>query len=307
MHNKTFGKTRVRWNLRTNYSLYIMAIPAIVLVAIFNYVPMYGMIIAFQDYQPSLGFSGSPFVGLYWFRYLFSMPDFMQIVINTLSIALQKIIWGQVVSITFALLLNEVRSKYYRRSIQTLVYLPHFLSWVIVGTIFVDLLSTNGIVNSFLGVFGVDPIFFLGSNKYFRPTIVLVDIWKSFGWNSIVYIAAITGIDPELYEAATIDGANYLQKSWYITLASIIPTIILLTTLAFGDILNAGFEQILIMYNPSVYETGDILDTFVYRSGLKEAQFSLASAVGSIKSILGCFMLILSYRIVAKFTDYRVF
>ena len=296
-----------RWNLRMSWPLYFMIAPAIILVFIFNYIPMYGMVIAFQNYQPSKGFIGSPFVGLTWFQQLFSMRDFPQIIKNTFSIAIMKIIFGQLAPIMFALLLNEVGSIYFKRTVQTMVYLPHFLSWVIVGTIFVDILSTKGIFNQFLGVFGIQPVFFLGTSRYFQQTIVAVDVWKSFGWNSIIYLAALAGINMDLYEAAQIDGANRLQKVWFITIPGILPTIILLSTLALGNVLNAGFEQILMMYNPAVYKTGDILDTFVYRSGILEAQFSLASAVGMLKSVCGCIMVVFSYWLVARFSDYRVF
>jgi putative aldouronate transport system permease protein len=299
------GKTR--WNLRMTWPLYLMIAPAVVIVFIFNYMPMYGMIISFQNYQPTKGFTGSPFVGMAWFKYLFAMPDFIQIVQNTFIIATAKIVFGQFVPIMFALLLNEIKAVYFKRTVQTMVYLPHFLSWVIVGTIFIDILSTKGVLNQFLGVFGVEPIFFLGSNRHFRSTVVAVDVWKGFGWNSIIYLAALMGINMDLYEAAQIDGANRLRKVWHVTLPGILPTIILLSTLALGNVLNAGFEQILMMYNPAVYRTGDILDTFVYRSGLLETQFSLASAVGMMKSICGCVMVVLSYWLVARFSDYRVF
>lgn len=284
-----------------------MVLPAVVLLFIFNYVPMFGLVIAFQDFQPTKGFIGSPFKGLFWFKYLFSMPDFWRIVGNTLSIAVQKVIYGQLVPIMFALLLNDVANRPFKRTVQTMVYLPYFLSWVIVGTVFIDILASKGIVNQFLGVFGITPIFFLGSNTFFQGTIIAVDIWKGFGWNSIIYLAALTAINPELYEAAIIDGADRRQRAWHITVTGILPTIILLSTLALGQVLNAGFEQILMMYNPAVYETGDILDTFVFRSGLKEAQFSLATAVGLIKSVSGTAMIVLSYYLVGKFSDYRVF
>jgi len=301
------AKTKTRWNLRMTWPLYLMIAPAVLLIFIFNYIPMYGMVISFQNYQPSKGFIGSPFVGLDWFKYLFGMRDFPQIIQNTFSIAIMKIIFGQLAPIIFALLLNEVGSIYFKRTCQTLVYLPHFLSWVIVGTIFVDILSTRGIFNQFLGLFGVRPIFFLGTSRFFQQTIVAVDVWKGFGWNSIIYLAALAGINMDLYEAAKIDGANRPQMVWYITIPGILPTIMLLSTLALGNVLNAGFEQILMMYNPAVYKTGDILDTFVYRSGLLEAQFSLAAAVGMMKSVCGCIMVVFSYWLVAKFSNYRVF
>jgi putative aldouronate transport system permease protein len=300
-------KRKIKWNLRMTWPLYLMIAPAVILVFVFNYYPMYCMIIAFQNYKPSMGFFGSELVGLNWFKYLFGMADFMQIIGNTFMIAIMKIFFGQLTPILFALLLNEVRTVYFKRTVQTLVYLPNFLSWVIVGTIFIDLLSTKGVINQFLGVFGIEPIFFLGSNKFFQGTIVAVDVWKGFGWNSIIYFAALAGINLDLYEAAQIDGANHIQKAWYVTLPGILPTVILLSTLALGNVLNAGFEQLLMMYNPAVYRTGDILDTFVYRSGLLETQFSLASAVGVLKSVCGCIMVVFSYWLVARFSDYRVF
>jgi len=301
------AKGKTRWNLRMTWPLYFMIAPAVVIVFIFNYMPMYGMIIAFQNYQPTKGFIGSPLVGLAWFKYIFAMPDFIQIIQNTFIIAIMKIAFGQLVPIMFALLLNEIRAVFFKRAVQTMVYLPHFLSWVIVGTIFIDILSTKGVLNQFLGIFGVQPIFFLGSNQHFRATVVAVDVWKGFGWNSIIYLAALMGINMDLYEAAQIDGANRLRKVLHVTLPGILPTIILLSTLALGNVLNAGFEQILMMYNPAVYRTGDILDTFVYRSGLLETQFSLASAVGMMKSVCGCLMVVFSYWLVARFSDYRVF
>ncbi|GHT59843.1 sugar ABC transporter permease [Spirochaetia bacterium] len=284
-----------------------MILPSVILVLIFNYYPMYGLIISFQNYQPSKGFLGSKFVGMFWFKYLFNMPDFWQVVGNTFSIAIQKIIWGQLIPITFAVMLNEVRAHFFKRTVQTIVYLPYFLSWVVVGSMFVDFLSTTGIVNQFLGVFGITPIFFLGSNTTFQGTIVAVDVWKNFGWTSIIYLAALTGINPELYEVSSIDGANRISQLWHITLPGIRPMIMLMVTLALGNILNAGFEQLLMMYNTAVYQTGDILDTFVYRSGLLDAQFSLSTAVGLMKSISGCILIVLSQFLVSKFSDYRIF
>ncbi len=295
------------WNMKRNWPLYVMiAIPG-VLLFIFNYVPMYGVIIAFQDYSPAEGFVGSNFVGLDWFRFLFDMPQFYQILRNTFLIAVYKIVFTQLASITFALLLNEVRKMFFKKSIQTLVYLPYFLSWVIVGGMFIDILSSRGIVNRILGVFGIESIFFLGSNDWFRFTLVSTEVWKMFGWGAIIYLAALASINPRLYEAATIDGASKWQEIRYITLPSLKSIIILLGTLSLGSVLTAGFEQVLVLYNPAVYRTGDIIDTFVYRMGLQQAQFSLAAAVDLFKSGIGFILIVISYRLAYKYADYKIF
>ncbi len=291
-----------------NYPLYLMMIPALVLLVLFNYVPMYGIIIAFQDYMPLYGFSGSPWVGLRWFSYLLDMPDALQVIVNTVIIAIGKILFSTAASILFALLLNELRGKKFKKIVQTAVYLPHFFSWVIIGGIFVDLLSLNGIINQFLQWIGLQkPVFFLGSNRYFRGTMIGLEIWKSFGWGAIIYLAAIANISPNLYESAAIDGAGRLRQAVSITLPSILPTIILLATLSLGNVLNAGFEQIFVMYNEVVYETGDIIDTFVYRIGLENAQFSLSTAVGLFKSVVSFVLITGSYLFAYKRANYRIF
>lgn len=298
---------RNSWNLKRNWPLYIMLVLPITLLIIFNYIPMYGIIIAFQDFSPIHGFTGSPFVGLKWFKYVLSMPDFKSIVNNTFVIAICKTVFGQVAAIIFALLLNEIKNVIFKRSIQTMVYLPHFLSWVIIGGIFIDILATDGILNTFLQQLGLKPIFFLGSNKWFRFSLITTDIWKGFGWGAIIYLAALAGINPNLYEAAYIDGASKIQQVWHITLPGIRSTIILLATLSLGNVLNAGFEQVLMLYNPAVYETGDIISTFVYRMGLQKAQFSLSAAVGLFKSVVSFILIALSYSLAYKYGDYKIF
>lgn len=291
---------------RTWY-LYAMLIPPLILLIIFSYAPLYGLVMAFQNYNPAKGFSGSEFVGLKWFRLAVSMPDFKNIFTNTLAMAVGKIVCGQLMAILFALLLNEVRNKPYKRTIQTITYFPHFLSWVIIGGVFVDLLSTKGLINQFIGLFGADPIFFLGSNTHFQPTMVALETWKEFGYGAIMYLAAMTNISPELYEAATIDGAGRLKQVWHVTLPGISVTIVMLAVLAIGGILNAGFDQILVMYNPAVYETGDILDTFIYRQGLIDAQFSLSTAIGLFKSAIGLVLMLVANGLASKFANYRIF
>jgi len=284
-----------------------MLLPAFIVTFIFMYVPMYGIIIAFQDFNPALGFSGSPWVGLKWFKFIFNTPDFKDIFWNTFIIATSKMIFLQVVPILFALMLNEVMNRSLKRIVQTITYLPHFLSWVIIGGIFIDILSTKGIINQFLGVFGIDPIFFLGSNKYFQGTMVVTEVWREFGWASILYLAAIAGVNTDLYEAAYLEGAGRFRRMWHVTMPGIITTVVLLLILNLSGVLNAGFEQILVFYNAAVFETGDILDTFVFRMGIQQAQFSLATAVGLFKSVIGLVLVIITRGVAHKTLGYRVF
>jgi putative aldouronate transport system permease protein len=295
-----------------NGAYHLMMTPAIVLLFIFNVIPIIGLIIAFQRYNPVAPFFGlaSPFVGLRNFYTIFVMhPDSRQVIINTLIIAIAKIILFVVVPVVFALLLNECRTRWAKRAIQTAVYLPHFISWVIAGAMFRQIFAMTGLVNTALVGLGIldEPIMFMASNVWFRPIIIFTDIWKGFGYSAIVYISAITAIDLNLYEAADIDGANRWQKMGYITFPGILPTIILMSTLALGSILNAGFDQIFNMYNPAVYRTGDVLDTFVYRIGLVNLQFHLATALGLAKSVISMLLIILSYKLADRYAGYRIF
>lgn len=284
----------------------MLILPAI-LVFVFNYMPLYGLVIAFQDYNPAKGFIGSDWVGFKWFKMAMSLPDFPEILRNTISISVGKLIFSQLASVLFALLINEVRQAPLKRTVQTITYFPHFLSWVIIGGVFIDMLSTKGMVNQIIKFLGGRPIFFLGNKKWFQPVMVILEVWKEFGYGAIVYLAAITSINPELYEAATIDGASRLQQTWYVTLPGISVTIVMMLTLALGRIMNAGFDQIFVMYNPSVYETADILDTFIYRQGLVDAQYSLSTAMGLFKSLIGAVLLIVTNAFATKKFNYRIF
>jgi len=289
-----------------------MMLPGIILLVIFGIIPIIGNVIAFQRYNPLASFFGlaSKFVGLQNFRTIFVMhPDSMQVIINTLIIAIAKIIMTLVIPVAFALLLNEVINRFVKRFIQTVVYLPYFLSWVIAGAMFRQIFASAGIVNTALIGSGIlkEPIMFMASNFWFRPIIIFTDTWKGFGYNAIIYIAAITSIDLNLYEAADIDGASRWQKMRYVTLPGIMPTIVLLSTLSLGNVLNAGFDQIFNMYNPIVYQTGDVLDTFVYRIGLVNMQFQLATAVGLAKSVISMLLIILSYKLADRFAGYKIF
>jgi putative aldouronate transport system permease protein len=288
--------------------LHLMMLPAVIMVIIFSYVPMYGIVIAFQKFVPAKGIFGAQrWIGLDNFRYIFSLPDTARVFRNTIFIAAMKIILGQLVPLTIALLLNEIRSSRYRRSIQTIVYLPHFLSWVILSGLLLDILSLHGIVNQLLGLFGADPISFLGNKTVFPYTLVVTDVWKSFGFNTIVYLAAITGIDPGLYEAAIIDGARRARQMWHITLPGMAPIIVLLAVMSLGNVLNAGFEQVFNLYSPAVYETGDIIDTLVYRLGFDNMQYSLATAMGLFKSVVSSALISVSYYLAYRLANYRVF
>lgn len=251
-----------------------------IFLIIFSFIPMGGIVMAFQDYKPWLKISGSAWVGLDNFRYLFERNDSMQVIWNTLIIAVLKMIFNLAVPFVFAILLNEIRKVYIQRTIQTLVYLPHFLSWVILGGILLDLLATDGFVNQILGSMGIKPIFFLGDNNWFRFTVILTDVWKEFGYNTIVFLAALAGINPSLYEAAEIDGATRWKQTRFITMPSLLPMVVVVGTLALGNVLNAGFDQIFNLYNPLVYQKGDIIDTFVYRTAILNGEMGFGTAIG---------------------------
>ena len=262
---------------------------------------------AFQNYKPWLGIRGSEFIGMENFKQIFMFKESYQAIINTLIIAVAKIICGLVVPIAMALLLNEVRHAGLKKGIQTLVYLPHFLSWITVAGMLRDILGLDGIVNSFLQKLGVDPIFFLGEAGMFRQIVVISDVWKGFGFGMIVYLAAISNIDQNLYEAAEMDGANRWQQTIHITLTGILPMIIVMATLSLGNVLNAGFDQVFNLYSPLTYSTGDIIDTYVYRQSLVNGQYSFGTAVGLFKSGVGLLLTAIAYKLAYKFAGYRIF
>lgn len=288
--------------------LHLMLLPGVILTLVFSYIPIMGIVIAFQKFVPSKGIFHSKWIGLENFRYMLDMPNFTSVLWNTIFIAVLKIVAGLVIPIIFALLLNEVAGAWFKRTIQTTIYFPYFLSWVILGGILIDILSpSSGIVNQFLGWFGVKPIFFLGSDKWFPYTLVLTDTWKGFGYGTIVYLAALTGIDQSLYEAATVDGANRWKQMLHVTLPGMLPIITLMTVLSLGNVLNAGFEQVFNLYSPMVYSTGDIIDTFVYRLGLIEAQYGVATAVGLFKSVISLILIVISNKLANRYAGYRIF
>ncbi|MNO49171.1 putative multiple-sugar transport system permease YteP [compost metagenome] len=288
--------------------LHVMLLPGVILTLVFSYIPIMGIVIAFQKFVPSKGMFHSKWIGLDNFRYMLDMPNFTSVLWNTLFIAILKIAAGLIIPVIFALLLNEVAGAWFKRTIQTTIYFPYFLSWVILGGILIDILSpSSGIVNQFLGWFGVKPIFFLGNEKWFPYTLVLTDTWKGFGYGTIVYLAALTGIDQSLYEAATVDGANRWKQMLNVTLPGMLPIITLMTVLSLGNVLNAGFEQVFNLYSPMVYSTGDIIDTFVYRLGLVEAQYGVATAVGLFKSVISLILIVISNKLANRYAGYRIF
>jgi putative aldouronate transport system permease protein len=269
---------------------------------------MVGIIIAFEKYNPTKGFFNSPFVGLKNFIYIYNMPDTFRVIWNTVYISFMKIVAGIAVPVFFAILLDLVRKNHVKRTIQTIIYIPYFLSWVILSGILIDILSPNdGVVNFFLKSIGINPIFFMANDRAFPYILVITDTWKNFGYGTIIYLAAITSIDLSMYEAAIMDGANRFKQVLYITIPSITPIIILMTTLSVGNVLNAGFEQVFNLYSPVVYHSGDILDTFIYRIGLLNNQYGVATAVGLFKSVISFIFIVVGYRLANKFANYQVF
>lgn len=290
---KTFSNI---WKARY---LYILILPGLIYYLVFKYLPMFGVIIAFKDYQPWLGlWNGlvkTDWVGFANFRRLFSSMMFPQLMENTMLISFYKLFFGFPAPILLALLLNEVSNAIFKRSIQSISYVPHFLSWVVVGGILTNLLSPSyGVINGFLKSLGYQPIYFMTVPEYFRGLLVVTDVWKSIGWGSIIYLATLTGISPELYEAATIDGAGKWKQLLHITLPGLKSTIIIVLILRIGHVLDAGFDQILTLYNPTVFSVSDILDTYVYREGILNASYSFSTAVGLFKSSIGLVLVLIT-------------
>lgn len=304
-------KKSLRTILKSEWPLHVMLLPAIVLLIIFAYLPMVGIIISFQDFVPSGGMKGfftSQWVGLDNFKYIFGMKDFRQVLINTLVIAILKIVAGIAVPLVLALMLNEVKNHAFKKATQTIVYVPYFLSWVVLGGILVDILSpSNGIVNTLITALGHEPIYFLGDPNTIRGTLVVSEVWKGCGYNMVIFLAALTAIDQSQYEAARVDGAGYFKQMLYVTLPGILPQIVLVTVLGLGNILNAGFDQVFNLYSPIVYEKADIIDTFVYRLGMLNLQYSVSTAVGLFKSVISFILITLSFTLAKKFANYQIF
>ena len=298
---------RFKSDWKRNRALHVMLFLPVILTIIYKYVPMFGIIIAFENYKPGMPMLGAKWVGMQNFRVLFMMPGFLDALRNTVTIAVVKIILGIVIPVTFSLMLNDLGHVGVKRCIQTVIYMPHFISWVLMAGIIQRILSPSGLVNQLIVAFGGEAQVFLAKKELFQPLVYITDVWKEFGYSTIIYLAAICGIDNTLYEAAMVDGAGAWRKLWNVTLPGIVPTIILMTVLSLGNILNAGFDQIFNLYSPIVYKTGDIIDTFVYRMAFNQAQFSISTAAGLFKSIISCLLIVCSYRIAYRTSGYHVF
>ncbi len=282
------------------YTLTLMFIPVIVYYIIFHYAPMYGIVLAFKDFSLRKGILRSPWVGLAVFRRLFGTVTFTRAFRNTVIISLLRWVTGFPAPILLALMLNELKNLRYKKVVQTISYLPHFLSWIVLSGLFGQLLSpSNGAINYVITKLGGQSIYFLADNRYFRGTLVVTGIWKEIGWGTIVYLATIAGIDQELYEAADCDGANRWRKMWSITLPLMKPTIVILLIMNCGGLMSAGFDQVFNLYNARVYETADIIDTYVYRTGIGSMEYSLSTAVGLFKNVIG-FFLVTGTNFIAK-------
>ncbi len=279
--------------IKKYHNYYLMLLPGLVFVIMFLYLPIFYNFIAFKNYKIFMGPFGSPWNGLDNFVKLFNTPDFIRILKNTFALCFWKILIGFPIPILLALLLNEVGNRFFKRTVQTIVYLPHFISWVIIASLASTLLApTDGAFNLLLEKFSIDPIFFMGDSKYFRGVLVVTDIWKEMGWSAIIYLAALSGVPVDLYEAATVDGASKFQKMRYVTFPCILPTIVIMLLLRIGGILNSNFEQVFTMYNSSVYDVADIIDTYVYRVGIIQTQYGFSAAAGLFKSIISFVMIV---------------
>lgn len=303
-------KREKRARRKRNRPLHLMMMPATILLFIFSYIPMVGLLLAFQDFQPKLGPIGlikSPWVGFKYFRQLFLRDDFLQTLFNTVNISFGKLTFMFIVPLFISLLFNEVRNMKFKRTVQTIVYIPHFISWVILAGILKEVLGFDGFLNNVLSTLGFEKIFFLGTPSIFPTVMVATEVWKEFGFSTIIFLAAITGVDPALYEAAQIDGAGRIKQTWHVTLPGIRNILVLCIVISLGGILNAGFEQILLLGSAPVASTGEVIDTLVYRVGLGKMLYSLSTALGLFKSVISLILVSLSYWLAKKFANYTIF
>ncbi len=293
--------TRLSEDLKKNKLVYLLALPVVLYYVIFHYVPMYGATIAFKDFTPAKGILGSPWIGFDYFVDFFTSQSFFRVVKNTLVINGANLLFGFPAPIFFAVLLNEIRLAKFKRTVQTITYMPHFVSLVVICGIIKNFTNETGIITEVLSWFGMPKTNLLDVAEYFVPIYVISSIWQELGWNSIIYIAAIAAIDPTLYEAASIDGAGRWRKMWHITLAGIMPTIMVLLVLKIGGMMTVGYEKIILLYQPLIYETSDVISTYVYRKGLLELNWGYSSAVGLFNSVINCILLVTANQVTRKF------
>lgn len=290
-------------NFKKYKVLYLMALPGIIYFIMFRYIPLGGIIIAFQDYMIFKGIGDSPFVGFLHFEKLFSYPQFWRVLKNTAIIGFYNIVFVFPVPILLALLFNEIKNLAYKRTMQTIYYVPHFFSWVIISALAFDFLSTSGVVNAVRGWFGYEPFLFMQSETYFRTIVVLTSIWKEAGWGTIVLLAAISGINPEIYEAAMADGANRIRQMFSITLPMLMPTVVILLLLNIGNFLDLSFDQLYNLLTPMTYPVGDVIDTYVYRVGIVQGQYSSTTAIGLFQSLIGLMLVVFFNRLAKKYQE----
>jgi putative aldouronate transport system permease protein len=293
----------LRRDMQRNWELYILVIPVVVFYFLFAYKPMYGALIAFKNYSPGRGFADSPWAGFQHFTRFFKSPYFFRLIRNTFLISFYGLIFGFPAPILLALLLNEVRHSSFKRSIQTITYLPHFISMIVLAGMIVDFSASTGLFNDIIVFFGGQRFPLLQEPKLYRPIYITSDIWQGIGWGTIIYLAAMSGIDPELYEAAKIDGANRFKQILYITLPSITPTIIILLILRIGSLLSVGYEKTILLYNPAIYETSDIISTYVYRVGIQGQNWSYSTAIGLFNSLINFSLLVLANKVSRKVSE----
>jgi putative aldouronate transport system permease protein len=288
-------------DFRKNRLIYLMAVPVLAYYIIFHYAPMYGVTIAFKNFSPAKGIIGSPWIGFQWFKDFFNSFYIKRIISNTLIINILGLVFAFPAPIILALLLNEIRNEKFKKSVQTITYLPHFISLVVICGMIHDFTSRDGIINDLVEFLGGERITMLIQPELFRPIYIISGIWQGVGWGSIIYLAALAGIDPELYQAAVIDGANRWKQAWYITLPGILPTIVILLILRIGSMMSVGHEKIILLYNSNTYETADVISSFVYRKGLLEANYSYSAAVGLFNSVIN-FILVISANWISRKT-----
>lgn len=304
--DKNSFKYRSLRDLRINKYVYLMLVPVIAYYVIFYYVPMYGLQIAFKDYSPGLGMWNSEWVGFRHFESFFKSYYFWRLLRNTLLLSLYELLFGFPASIILALLLNELRSNVLKRFVQTVTYMPHFISIVVISGMLVDFLARDGLINNVLGLFGVEPVAYLGESSWFRTIFISSNIWQSVGWGSIIYLSAMSGIDPSLYEASRVDGASRWKQMLHVTLPGIMPTVVILLILQIGSFMTVGTDKILLLYNSTTYETADVIGTFVYRKGILESDFSYSAAVGLFNSIINFALLVLANAISRRTSDNKL-
>ncbi len=301
---------RLKTNLmeyKKNWPIFLMLVPGLVYFIVFHYIPLYGVTIAFKDYKLLEGILGSDWAGLKYFKMTFASNDFWNSFKNTMIISAMKLVFSFPAPIILALMLNEVRNLRFKKVVQTISYLPHFLSWVVFGGVIISFLSpSTGFVNLIIKALGFEPIYFVADNNWFRPILVITSIWKEIGWGTIVYLAALNGVDMQLYDAATVDGAGKWKQMWVVTLPSIMPAIVIMFIFQVGSIVNDDFDQIFNMYNPAVYKTGEVISTYIYKIGIEGMQYSLSTAIGLFKNVIALILIVGTNYLCRAFDEYAL-